>query len=421
MRRLITMLLLLPVITQAQEIKTLSLAKAYEWAQQNYPMIKQRELLKQTADISVDNLSKGFLPQFSLSGQATYQSDVTQIKIPITGVSVTPLSKDQYKVLADVNQLIYDGGIIKQQKNIQQLNEAAEQQKVEVELYKLKERINQLYLGVLFLDEQVKQVELVKDDLSSGIRKTEAQVKNGVAFRSNLNVLKAELLKTDQRLIEIKASRKGLTDVLGLFINQTLAEEVTLEKPLMQVAVLSGEIQRPELKLYTTQENLLNGQYNFIDSRNRPKANLFVQGGYGKPGLNFLDNDFAFFYTTGLRFNWSFGGLYTQKKEKQLVDINKKIVNIQKETFLLNTNTSLKQQESEVNKLLQLIAKDNEIIQLRLSVKEAANAQLENGVITANDYLREVNAEDQARQSLITHTVQLLQAQINYQTISGRQ
>ena len=142
MRRLITILLLLPVITQAQEIKTLSLAKAYELAQQNYPIIKQRELLKQTADISVDNLSKGFFPQFSLSGQATYQSDVTQVKIPITGVSITPLSKDQYKVLADVNQLIYDGGIIKQQKNIQQLNEAAEQQKVEVELYKLKERIS---------------------------------------------------------------------------------------------------------------------------------------------------------------------------------------------------------------------------------------------------------------------------------------
>jgi outer membrane protein TolC len=421
MRRLITILLLFPVITQAQEIKALSLEQAYDLAQQNYPLIKQRDLLKQTANISVDNLSKGFLPQFSLSGQATYQSDVTQVKIPIPGVALTPLSKDQYKVLADVNQLIYDGGIIKQQKNIQQLNEAAEQQKVEVELYKLKERINQVYLGVLFLDEQVKQVELVKDDLNSGIKKTEAQVKNGVAFRSNLNVLKAELLKADQRAIEIKASRKGLTDVLGLLINQTLTEDVVLQKPAVQLSVMSDEIQRPELKLYSTQESLLNGQYNIIDSRNRPKASLFIQGGYGRPGLNFLDNDFAFFYTTGLRFNWSFGGLYTQKKEKQLVEINKKIIGIQKETFLLNTNTSLKQQESEVNKLNQLIAKDNEIIDLRLSVKEAANAQLENGVITANDYLREVNAEDQARQSLITHQVQLLQAQINYQTISGKQ
>ncbi len=421
MKRLIIMLLLVPVITQAQVQQSLTLTKAYELAQQNYPLIKQRELLKQTTGITVDNLSKGYLPQFSLSGQATYQSDVTTLKIPIAGVAVTPLSKDQYKVLADVNQLLYDGGIIKQQKNIQQLNEDAEQQKVEVELYKLKDRINQLFLGVLYLDQQVKQVELVKEDLNNGIKKTEAQVKNGVAFRSNLNVLKAELLKADQRLIEIKASRKGLTDVLSLFINQTLADDVQLEKPLTESGVLINDIQRPELKLYSLQETLLNGQNSIIDSRNRPKLSLFLQGGYGRPALNFLSNDFAFFYTTGLRFNWSFGGLYTEKKEKQLIEVNKKIIGIQKETFLLNTNTALKQQESEVNKLKQLIAKDNEIIDLRLSVKEAANAQLENGVITANDYLREVNAEDQARQALITHQVQLLQAQINYQTISGKQ
>lgn len=67
-----------------------------------------------------------------------------------------------------------------------------------------------------------------------------------------------------------------------------------------------------------------------------------------------------------------------------------------------------------------LIAGDEEIITLRASVKDAAKAQLENGVITANDYLREVNAEDQSRQALITHQIQLLQAQINYQIISGK-
>lgn len=399
---------------------TLTLEKAYALAQQNYPVIKQRDLLRQTTNITLDNLSKGFLPQFNLSGQATYQSDVTQIKIPIPGVQVASLSKDQYKVLADVNQLVYDGGVIKQQKSLQELSEATEQQKVEVEMYKLKERINQVYLGILYLDEQFRQIDLVKNDINNGIKRTEAQVKNGVAFRSNLNTLEAELLKTEQRAIEIKASRKGLVDVLGLFINQTLPSGIILEKPSVQTTAAAG-IQRPELTLFSTQEKLLNGQYGLINSKNRPRASLFFQGGYGRPGLNFLNNDFDLFYTTGLRFNWNFGGLYTQKKEKQLIEINKKMVEVQKETFLLNTNTSLKQQQSEVDKLQQLIEKDNEIIELRTSVKEAAKAQLENGVITANDYLREVNAEDQSRQSLITHQVQLLQAQINYQTISGKQ
>ncbi|MGC4102756.1 TolC family protein [Ferruginibacter sp.] len=418
MKKLLLIVLSLPALLKAQQ--PLSLAKAYELAQQNYPLIKQRELLKQTTNINIDNLSKGFLPQFSISAQATYQSQVTKIDVPIPGVNISSPSKDQYKVLADVNQLVYDGGVTKEQKNLQHLNEDAEQQKVEVELYKLKERINQLFLSVLYFDEQLKQAGLVKTDLENGIKKTEAQLANGTAFRSSVNVLKAELLKNDQRAIEIKASRKGLTDVLGLFINQTLPEDAQLEKPVAPGGMTS-DIDRPELKLYSTQEKLLGGQYKLIDSKNKPKASLFAQGGYGRPGLNFLDNDFSFFYTTGVRLNWNFGGLYTQKKEKQLIDINKKSIGIQKETFLLNTNTALKQQESEVSKLQQLIAKDNEIIALRLSVKEAAKAQLENGVITANDYLREVNAEDQSRQSLITHQVQLLQAQINYQNISGKQ
>ena len=420
MKRLLTALLFLPALLTAQQAP-LSLQKAYELAQQNYPLIKQRDLIKQSSDYTIDNLSKGYLPQFSLGAQATYQSEVTQVKVPIPGVTIEPPNKDQYKILADINQLIYDGGVIKQQKSIQQLSQEAEEQKVEVELYKLKERINQLFLGVLFLDEQLKQVDLVKADLNNGIKKVQALVDNGVAFKSNLNVLKAEQLKADQRIIELKSSRKGLIDVLGLFINQTLEENKKLETPKAVSPVITTEIQRPELKLYSLQQKLIGGQLGLIDSRNKPKASLFLQGGYGRPGLNLLKNEFDFFYTTGVRLNWSFGGLYTRKSEIKIIELNQKTVDIQKEVFLLNTNTQLKQQQSEIDKLQQLVDKDKEIIDLRIKVKDAAKAQLENGVITSNDYLREVNAEDQSRQSLITHQIQLLQAQINYQTISGKQ
>ena len=410
---------LLIINSQAQE--SLTLQQAYDLAQKNYPLIRQRELISKTRELTVANLGTGFLPQLNLSAQATYQSEVTSVKVPVPGINIESPSKDQYKVLADLSQLVYDGGLIKQQKNIQDLTEQVELKKVEVELYKLKDRINQLFLGTLYLDEQLRQVELIRSDLNNGIKRVEAQVNNGTAFRSNLNVLQAELLKTDQRAIELKASRKGYIDVISLFIDQPLSENVKLERPAVEAPVLGNEIQRPELILYSTQEKLLGGQYKLIDSRNKPKASLFWQGGYGRPGLNFLSNSFDFYYTTGVRLNWNFGGLYTQKKEKKVVGLNQKIVEIQKETFLLNTNTDLKRQQSEVDKLQKLVATDKDIIDLRIKVKDAAKAQLENGVITANDYLREVNAEDQARQNLITHQIQLLQAKINYQTISGKQ
>lgn len=417
----IILVLFLPIIAAGQGLNKLDLQQAYELSQKNYPVVKQKDLIRQTADINIENLQKGFLPQFTVSGQATYQSDVTSVPVSLPGITIESASKDQYKLLADVSQLIYDGGVTKEQKVYQQLNATVEDQKVEVELYKLKERINQLYLSILYLDEQLKQVELVKADINTGIKRVEAQVQNGVAFRSNLNMLKAELLKTDQRSIEIRSSRTGLVDALALFVGQPLNEDLQLEKPVSTAVAIGEEIRRPELKLYSVQSKLIGQQDKLITAKNLPKASLFAQGGYGRPGLNQLKNEFDFYYIGGVRFNWSLGGLYTKKKEKELVKVNRQIVDIQKETFLLNTNAQLKQQQAEIDKLLKLVASDYEIISLRASVKDAANAQLENGVITANDYLKEVNAEDQARQLLITHQVQLLQAQINYQTISGKQ
>lgn len=414
-------LLFFPICIKAQERDRLDLDMAYELSQKNYPVIRQKELIRQTADITIENLGKGFLPQLSFSGQASYQSDVTSVPVSLPGLSIDHPSKDQYRVLADVNQLIYDGGVTKQQKVLQELNASVEDQKIEVELYRLKERINQLYLGILYLDEQVRQAEIVKEDIGIGIKRLEAQVQNGVAFRSSLQMLKAEQLKTDQRTIEIRSTRKGLVDALSLFIGEPLKESIRLDKPVSRSITIGTEITRPEVKLYNEQSRLIGHQDKLITAKNLPKAGLFAQGGYGRPGLNQLKNEFAFYYIGGIRLNWSLGGLYTKKKEKELVEVNKRIVEIQKETFLLNTNSQLIQQQAEIDKLLKLIASDYEIINLRKSVTDAAKAQLENGVITANDFLKEINAEDQARQVLITHQVQLLQAQINYQTISGKQ
>ncbi len=420
-QRFFLLLFFLPGILAGQGIKKLSLQQAYDMARGNYPVIKQKDLVRQRADINIENLQKGFLPQVTIGGQATYQSDVTKIDASLPGFHFEAPDKDQYKLFADVSQLIYDGGLNREQKTFQVFNATVEDQKVEVELYQVKERINQLYLSVLYLDEQLKQVELVKADINTGIKRLEAQVQNGVAFKSSLNMLKAEMLKTEQRSIEVSASRKGLIDALAILLGQSLNEGLQLEKPVISAPAHTTEIARPELKLFSDQSKLIGQQNKLITAKNLPKASLFVQGGYGKPGLNLLKNGFDLYYIGGLRFNWSLGGLYTKKKEKELVDINDKIVDIQKETFVLNTNTRLKQQGSEIEKLQQLIASDKEIITLRESVTAAAKAQLENGVITANDYVKEVNADDQARQALISHQVQLLQAQINYQTILGKQ
>jgi len=409
-----------PCFVIAQQLTNLSLQQAYDLAYKNYPVLKQKDLVRRTADLNIDILQKGFLPQVTVVGQSTYQSAVTEVPIKVPGYTIEPPSKSQQKVVADLSQLVYDGGVTKQQKNLEDLNAVVEDQKVEVELYQIKEKINLYYLGILYMDEQLKQVELVKADIENGIKRVEAQVQNGTAFKSNLNSLKAELLEVDQRRIETRASKKGLVDAMAIFLGQPIDENVRLEKQVIK-NVVYGEITRPELKLYNDQSKLIDQQNKLITARNRPKASLFAQGGYGRPGLNMLMNEFDTYYIGGVRLNWSLEGLYKTKKEREKVEVNKKIVDTEKETFLLTTNTQLVRQQAEIEKLKQLIVTDSAIIALRRTVTDASKAQLESGVITATDYLIDVNAEDQARQELITHEVQLIQAQINYLTISGKQ
>lgn len=403
---------------QAQT-KPLTIREAYQLARKNYPMIRQQGLIEKTRDYSVSNAAKGYLPQLTVQGQATYQSAVTEFKLPgsIPGVEFPSISKDQYKVYGEVNQTIYDGGNVRTQVRSHEANAQMETQKLEVELYKLNDRVNQLFFGVLMLEEQLRQNELLKKDINLGIKKVQALIANGTAFKSNANTLRAELLKADQRTIDLNAGRNAYLEMLGLLTRHPLGDSVLLEKPT-ELAVAS-DISRPELKLYDAQNRSLDVQSQLLDVRNRPKLNFFFQGGYGRPALNILNNGFDPYYITGLRLNWSLSGLYTIRKDRDLIRNSRDAIQLQKETFLFNTNLAARQQNAELDRFRQLLLTDDEIIALRESIKTTSAAQLENGVINTNDFLREVNAEDQARLNKILHGIQLLMAQYSLDNTLG--
>jgi outer membrane protein TolC len=416
----ITVLLFFIGMSSSFSQSKLTLDDCYIKARENYPLIKQKEYIAKSKDYNVSNVWKGYLPQITISGQATYQSDVTSIPISIPGMKIDPLTQDQYKAVADISQMIYDGGVMSIQSDIQKASADADDQKIEVELLKVKDRINQIYFGILLFDEQLIQTELLKKDLSAGIDKLSAALKNGTATKPNVDVLKAELLKIVQKEIELKSSRRAFVDMLGLLVNLKLDESYKLERPVATNNPADEEINRPELKMYSSQKEIIDNQNGLTLSKILPKASLFFQGGYGKPTLNMLKNNFDWYYVTGARLSWSPTNLYTYGNEKEIIELNKKSVEAQEETFLLNTNLSLKQQNREMEKLNELINVDKEIITIRTSVKESAKSQLENGVITSNDFIRELNAADQAKQNLTIHTIQLLLAQQSYQLTLGR-
>jgi outer membrane protein TolC len=401
----------------AQQESSLSIEACYDLARKNYPLIKQKELLVKSMEFTIANAHSGYLPQVGIYAQATYQSDVT--RLPGPAVLVEPLSKDQYKVYGEINQNIYDGGVIKNQTAVQQASTLLEQQKLEVELYKIKDRINQLFFGVLLMEAQLTQVQLLKEDLTLSLSKTESAIRNGTAFKTNADILRAEQLKSDQRSIEMKATRKGYLDMLGYFTNQMLLENTVLEKPTVLEEIVDPAIKRPELTLYQFQRELLSAQYKANTTRNAPRLGFFVQGGYGRPALNVLKNEFDTYYLGGFRMNWILSGFYNSRRDRELLDVNSQIVNSQSDLFLFNTTINIKQQSQEVTKLRELMAVDNQLIALRSKIKDTARSQHENGVISTSDFLRELNAEDAAKQNLLLHEVQLMLAHYNYQTTTG--
>lgn len=391
--------------------QTLTLEECYLLAKQNYPLIKRHDLIAKTKEYNLQNAAKGWLPQIQIVGQATYQNDVTQLPIKLPNFTIDPVSKDQYKIYADLQQNIYDGGMIVNQKKIANINSEIELQKNEVEIDQLEMRINQIYFGILQTDEQLQQTELTKSDLTNGLKKAEAQLENGVIFRSNVDVLKAQIVNLEQKQLELESMKKSFQQMLSLFIHKNIDENTKLEKP--EKILIQDENKRAELQLFDLQKQGLEQQKSNINSRNLPKLGAFFQGGYGKPGFNMLKNEFDIFYIGGLRLNIPISGFYTKKNDLALIATQQQEIDVQKENFLFNQKFQTIQNNNDLDKIQQLIAKDNELVILRESIKTASLAQLENGVITTSDYLREVNELDRAKNQKIIHEIQYLLTQYN--------
>lgn len=404
----------------AAQTNMLTLDECYRLARENYPLIKQHDLISKSASYAIENAGKQYLPQLSINGQATYQSttvNFSDVIPPLPGITFPSLSKDQYKIQAEISQQLYDGGVSKFQKENSRANEQVQQQQLEVNLYSIKERVTQLYFGILLLEAQLEQNQLRKADLQSVADKARAALNNGVAFRSNVDELKAEIGNADMAATELQANRQAYIKMLSLFVNQPLNDSIRLTYPAPQAKNFT--INRPELALYDTQKRYYDTQEKQLKTGYLPRLNAFLQGAYGRPTLNIVDNSFGAWWIGGIRLSWSLGALYTLRNNRQQFEISRQLADISKETFLFNTHLSLWQQDKDIDKFSKLISQDDEVIALRSSVRQSAQAQLDNGVITVHEYISKLNAENQAKQSRILHRIQLLLAEYNFKNTSG--
>lgn len=378
------------------------------WARDNYPVIKQYGLVEQSRRFTVENAAKAWLPQVSVSGTASYQSDVTTIPITLPGVDIPTLSKDQYDVNITVSQQVYDGGAVSSAKCLAEAQGDVGREQVSVAMYDVNRRIDELFFGILVLDEQLKQVGVLQEDLSLSLASVEAMVKGGVANQTDVDAVKVEQVKARQREISLLTQRNTYLKMLSTFIGKEIGDGDTLVKPTPPV-LQNGANSRPELALYAAQERLLDARLKSLNVALRPNVGLFARGGYGNPGLNMLKDDFDAYYKVGVTLSWNFGSLYTRANDRRNIDIERQTVQSERDAFLFNTRLQTELESGAVANLREQLRQDDEIIKLRRRIREKAELRVANGTETVNEMLRDINAVIDAQLGKRLHEIQLLQ------------
>ena len=408
MKKILFVITMLPAWAWGQ-----TLDECQQAAERNYPQIRQYGLIERTTQLTVANIRKGWLPQVSAQAQATYQSDVTawpgKTMMSGMGIDLKGLKKDQYRVGVDVQQTIYDGGVISSQQRIVREQGKVQKAQTEVSIYQVRKRVNEMYFGLLMLEEQMLLNKDLQQLLASNERKLESMTQQGTAAQSDLLSVRAERLKAEQKATELASQRRMLQRMLSAFCG---IEVKDVKKP-EKIAILSQHTgQRPELKALDAQIGVLNAQEKALNAALMPKVGVFAQGFYGYPGLNMFEDmmrrKWSLNGIIGARVTWNIGALYTRKNDKAKLQLQRDMTETSREVFLFNNNLEQMQQHETIERYRRLMDSDSEIIALRQAVRKAAESKLSHGIIDVSDLLREINQENAACIERSVHEIEML-------------
>jgi outer membrane protein TolC len=415
-KRLVLWLLLPAQLVLAQ--KPVTLNDCQQWAREYHPLLEQQDLYEQIMDLKLENNRTNYLPQVGLNAQATYQSDVTEIGLSLPSVDIPEVAKDQYKLYLDVKQNIWDGGLTKANELLEKAREETNQQSVEVELYKVQEQVNSLFFTSFLIQQNLDLLAKKRETLEARKNQMGSAVKNGTLLQSELNQILAELVKIRQQQIELQSHRETVLSALAILTGRELGDLQNLVIETNEIH-LAGELNRPELTLFEKQTDMLAASSDLLQKKRNPKLFGFGQAGYGRPGLNMLNDEFDAFYLVGLGASWSVFDWKNTRREREVIQLQQQLVSTQQQQFERQINIALDGEYRKIQQIQDLLESDRELIVLQEQITKSAASKLENGTITASDYLQDLNAEMGARITFETHKVQLEAAKINYRNIQG--
>ena len=415
MNKFLKTTVLLLMCAGVQSAGAVTLEECYSLVKQNYPQIRQYDLARSLEQYSFANASAAYLPQVILSGQATYQSAVSEFPEQMNqlyqaaGINMEGLTRDQYKLMLQVTQTIWDGGASSARKASAEADTKVSLLSTEKDIEALEGRVNQIYFGILVLEENLATVESMQELLEQNRKAVQSGVDNGAVLKSDLDKIRVEMLSLDQKKLDIEKSIDVYRKVLSIMTGRQITD--SLEIPAIPY-VDRNLNQRLELSLFDAQSAQAEAQKRLVNASVKPQFDLFAQGWYGKPGLNLfedmMNNRFTWNYIAGVRMQWNISSFYTRRNNLRAADARSEMARTQKQTFEWEMSLQQLQMENEIDKMQELQARDDEIIALRRSIREASESQYRNGVITVSELLRDITEENTAVQTGNIHYLDML-------------
>ena len=385
-----------------------TLSECVEKARNNYPQIQELGLIREAEKYDLSTASQSWLPQLTISGKAQYQSKVVEMPFEIPEFKFN-LPHDQYSLVGEVSQTIWDGGSTASKKRLVSADAKIQSKQLEVSLYGLRQKVENSFLGILLIDKQIAQNEIAVKSLYRNRESVLAGIEHGVSYQSDLSIVDVNILNYKQTISSLHADRQAYVDMLGRLTGEDLSQAQFVEPPV-DLPIDTATLARPELQLYKAQLEQTQVQRRDLQSNLYPKLNLALQGGIGRPGLNILKNEFEPYYTVGVKLQWNLGALYSRKNDIRKIAVQKERIERQQEAFVLNTMLDVTDQLNEVHKAEQVLAQDREIIRLREEIRQAGEEQYKQGVIMLTDLMEMIDEEFNARVAQSLHQVQLVMA-----------
>ena len=393
----------------------LTLDECLQLARENYPAIKQYDLISAAKDYDISNASKAWLPQISVQAGAYAFTDIVRSDSRIGQMGI---GLDNYVVSGNVTvkQTIYDGGQIAAGRRAHAASAEAEARQTDVTLYNVKERVQQIFFGILLLDEQLKQNDLLQADLTVSLKTVEEMMKGGIANQTDLDALRVELLLCTQQRDAYEASRTAYMKMLGTFVGKTLDSATVLVKPAMQAQSSGNASLRPEMASFSSQDHLLEVQRQKLSTAIRPTVG-FVGVGLLHTKVSDVVNSAMLF--GGLSVSWNIGALYTRKNDLKKLAAQQQRNEVQRQTFLFQNNLQQEETSGTITALRKQLASDDEIVRLRESIRSMADRKVAAGTESVNELVRDINAVSRARGWRAIHEVQLLKATYELKNLNG--